>query len=108
MISGLTLLRLSLAICGAFFYLRVFNEVVLEWEAFSYGGVRIILLVLFDWVRAIFLRTVLLIAGAVIVYRRSYMGGDKFRSRFCLLVLSFVIRIGILIISPRIVSLLLG
>lgn len=36
------------------------------------------------------------------------MHGDKFRSRFCLLVLSFVVSIGILILSPRLVSLLLG
>ena len=55
-----------------------------------------------------FLRTVIMISRAVILYSSSYMCEDPFSNRFALLVVAFVIRISILILSPRLISLLLG
>lgn len=56
----------------------------------------------------VFFSTVILIAGSVILYSRSYIQADGFRSRFGLLVMSFVLRISLLIFSPNLIRVLLG
>jgi NADH:ubiquinone oxidoreductase subunit 5 (subunit L)/multisubunit Na+/H+ antiporter MnhA subunit len=68
----------------------------------------VILLFLFDYISCVFFRTVLMISGAVMFYSSSYMMGDQFSSRFCILVLRFVISMGLLIFSPRLICMLLG
>ena len=98
--STLFLIRFIILIRG--------KEWVLEWEAYRSGGAVIIFLLVLDFMRALFLRTVIMIAGGVFFYSRSYISGEKFSSRFSLLVIRFVIRIIILIISPNLISLLLG
>ena len=48
------------------------------------------------------------ISSMVLYYRGGYIGGDKNINRFLYLVLGFVISMGFLIISPNLVSILLG
>ena len=84
------------------------KEWSLEWEAFSLNGAPVIFLIVFDYIRLLFLRTVSIIAGGVFFYRSSYISIEKFSSRFSLLVIRFVIRIVVLIISPNLIRLLLG
>lgn len=93
-----------------FLMLRVVRgqEIALEWEVFSIRGQKLVILLIFDYISLLFLRTVLIISGRVFLYRSSYISGDKVRSRFALLILSFVIRIRLLILSPNLVRLLLG
>ena len=67
-----------------------------------------IVLGLADFIRVIFLRTVLIISGRVIIFRSSYMRGDKFRPRFGALVIRFVMSMALLILRPNLVRLLLG
>jgi len=82
-------------------------EVVLEWEVYS-GRVKIPFLILLDYVSVLFLSTVLIISGSVFFYRSGYIEPDKFNSRFSIIVLSFVISMCLIIISPRLVRILLG
>ena len=56
----------------------------------------------------IFMSFVTFISSMVLYYRGGYMGGDKNINRFLYLVLGFVISMGFLIISPNLVSILLG
>lgn len=84
------------------------REIALEWEVFSVRGQKLVILLIFDYVRLLFLSTVLIISRGVFFYRSSYISGDKVRSRFGFLVLSFVIRIRLLILRPNLISLLLG
>jgi NADH-ubiquinone oxidoreductase chain 5 len=56
----------------------------------------------------IFISFVLLISSLVIYYREEYMAGDQDINRFIILVLMFVLSIIMLIISPNLVSILLG
>lgn len=44
----------------------------------------------------------------VIFYSKDYMGSDRYINRFILLVLLFVLSIVLLIISPNLISILLG
>ena len=55
-----------------------------------------------------FLRVVNLISGRVIIYSTSYISSEIFFRRFIIIVLLFIISIYLLILSPNIISLLLG
>lgn len=56
----------------------------------------------------LFIRFVFFIASLVINYREEYIGSDKNLKRFILLVVIFVLSIMLLIISPNLISILLG
>jgi NADH-ubiquinone oxidoreductase chain 5 len=56
----------------------------------------------------VFLRFVFAISSAVILFSGSYMRGDFFGNRFTYMVLLFVVRIALLILSLNIVRIILG
>ena len=61
-----------------------------------------------DLIAVVFIFRVRLIRLAVIKFRLSYINNDKFFSRFHLLVLTFILRMYLLILSPNLVRILLG
>jgi len=63
---------------------------------------------LFDWMSLFFMGFVFIISSLVIFYSDNYLFGDLNIFRFILLVLMFVVSIIFLIISPNLVSILLG
>ena len=84
------------------------KEVVLEWEARIINSTRICFLLVFDWVSLFFISVVSLISARVIFYSSSYISADRIYSRFIFLVLSFILRIWLLILRPNFISILLG
>nr|YP_010693146.1 NADH dehydrogenase subunit 5 [Zeugodacus depressus]WCB98379.1 NADH dehydrogenase subunit 5 [Zeugodacus depressus] len=82
--------------------------VFLEWEVVSLNSVSVVMTFLFDWMSLLFMSFVLLIASLVIYYSKEYMGGDVNINRFIMLVLMFVLSMMLLIISPNLISILLG
>nr|YP_009947914.1 NADH dehydrogenase subunit 5 [Coenomyia ferruginea]QOI08130.1 NADH dehydrogenase subunit 5 [Coenomyia ferruginea] len=88
----------------------LFNDFVLfiEWEVISLNSLSVVMTFLFDWMSLIFMSFVLLISSLVIFYSREYMLGDININRFILLVLMFVLSMMLLIISPNLISILLG
>nr|YP_010868499.1 NADH dehydrogenase subunit 5 [Zeugodacus heinrichi]WGU20006.1 NADH dehydrogenase subunit 5 [Zeugodacus heinrichi] len=82
--------------------------VFLEWEVVSLNSVSIVMTFLFDWMSLLFMSFVLLIASLVIYYSKEYMSGDVNMNRFIMLVLMFVMSMMLLIISPNLISILLG
>lgn len=101
-IISLSLFSLSLSF--------LFNDLVyfIEWEIVSLQSSSIVITFLFDWIRLIFISFVLFISSLVIFYRKEYMSHDIYINRFIILVLLFVFSIIILIISPNLISILLG
>jgi NADH-ubiquinone oxidoreductase chain 5 len=63
---------------------------------------------LFDWMSLLFMGFVFIISSLVILYRDDYMFGDLNIVWFIILVLMFVISIIFLIVSPNVISILLG
>lgn len=61
-----------------------------------------------DWISFLFIRFVCLISSMVIYYRDGYMEDELNKDRFCFLVFLFVISIVVIIISPNLISILLG
>nr|YP_010693003.1 NADH dehydrogenase subunit 5 [Carpomya vesuviana]WCB98119.1 NADH dehydrogenase subunit 5 [Carpomya vesuviana]WCB98132.1 NADH dehydrogenase subunit 5 [Carpomya vesuviana] len=82
--------------------------IFLEWEVISLNSSSIVMTVLFDWMSLLFMSFVLLIASLVIYYSKEYMSDDININRFIMLVLMFVLSMMLLIISPNLISILLG
>nr|YP_009488077.1 NADH dehydrogenase subunit 5 [Anopheles pseudotibiamaculatus]AWB99948.1 NADH dehydrogenase subunit 5 [Anopheles pseudotibiamaculatus] len=80
----------------------------IEWEILSMHSVSIVMTFLFDWMSLMFMSFVLLISSLVIFYSDQYMSEDYNINRFILLVLMFVMSMMMLIISPNLISILLG
>nr|YP_010271065.1 NADH dehydrogenase subunit 5 [Spinactaletes boneti]UJY98023.1 NADH dehydrogenase subunit 5 [Spinactaletes boneti] len=98
---------LILIINGHYFYLET-KSLFLEIELFSYSGVDFIYLILLDWMSLTFFSAVLFISSMVLMYSTSYMDGDKNFNRFIFIVFLFVVSMVFLIISPNLISVLLG
>nr|WKU84065.1 NADH dehydrogenase subunit 5 [Orthoprosopa multicolor] len=88
----------------------ILNEyiVFLEWEVVSLNSTSIVMTFLFDWMSLMFMSFVLLISSLVIYYSKEYMIDDVNINRFIMLVLLFVMSMMLLIISPNLISILLG
>nr|YP_009755598.1 NADH dehydrogenase subunit 5 [Aedes koreicus]QIP54096.1 NADH dehydrogenase subunit 5 [Aedes koreicus]UTU97029.1 NADH dehydrogenase subunit 5 [Aedes koreicus]WON66419.1 NADH dehydrogenase subunit 5 [Aedes koreicus] len=80
----------------------------IEWEIVSLHSMSIVMTFLFDWMSLMFMSFVLLISSLVIFYSNQYMESDFNVNRFILLVLMFVFSMMMLIISPNLISILLG
>nr|YP_010309829.1 NADH dehydrogenase subunit 5 [Sphragifera sigillata]UMR54950.1 NADH dehydrogenase subunit 5 [Sphragifera sigillata] len=95
-----------------FFFMIYFimNDLIimLEWEVITFNSLSIVMSILFDWMSLLFMMFVFLISSVVIYYSKSYMMSELNLSRFIILVLLFVFSMMLLIISPNIISILLG
>nr|YP_010222570.1 NADH dehydrogenase subunit 5 [Hippotiscus dorsalis]UCC46020.1 NADH dehydrogenase subunit 5 [Hippotiscus dorsalis] len=80
----------------------------LDWEILTLNSSCLSMSMYFDWMSLIFMGSVLLICSMVIMYSSSYMFMDIFKVRFLFIVLMFVLSMMFLIISPNLVSILLG
>ena len=89
-------------------FLLNIKEIIFEWEIISLFRNKIIIIFIFDYISFFFLRVVSLISGRVIIYSTSYISSEIFFRRFIIIVLLFIISIYLLILSPNIISLLLG
>nr|YP_010526954.1 NADH dehydrogenase subunit 5 [Marumba gaschkewitschii]UXR12291.1 NADH dehydrogenase subunit 5 [Marumba gaschkewitschii] len=88
----------------------IMNKLVifLEWELISFNSISIVMSILIDWMSLLFLMFVLLISSVVIYYSKSYMSAELNLFRFIILVMLFVFSMILLIISPNMISILLG
>nr|AIY61679.1 NADH dehydrogenase subunit 5 [Serritermes serrifer] len=91
-------------ICFFLFDLAYF----VDWCVVVLNGAPIIMTFLFDWMSLLFLGFVFIISSFVILYSDDYMLGDFNINRFIWLVLLFVVSMMFLIISPNMISILLG
>lgn len=84
------------------------DTIYLEWSFREFSTWTFRFLLLIDFIALVFLRTVSLISFRVIVFRKSYITDETRRDRFYLILLIFIARIILLILSPNLVSCLLG
>nr|QKK69305.1 NADH dehydrogenase subunit 5 [Anterhynchium abdominale] len=78
------------------------------WSLMSLNSLLMEFVLLIDWISLIFLSVVSLISSFVLLYSISYMNMDKTLSRFFYLVLLFVFSMFLMILSPNIMSVLVG
>nr|APX40285.1 NADH dehydrogenase subunit 5 [Chrysolina rufoaenea] len=90
-------------------YLLSFDlTMMLELNLLTLNSSNIIMVILFDWMSTLFMSFVFFISSMVIYYSEDYMKGDLYLNRFILLVVMFVVSMLFLIISPNLISILLG
>nr|YP_010234366.1 NADH dehydrogenase subunit 5 [Trictenotoma davidi]QTA72352.1 NADH dehydrogenase subunit 5 [Trictenotoma davidi] len=113
-----------MGICLIYFFLFLFLSLVffvssvllllldlvyfLEFELLTINSSMVLFTVLLDWMSLMFMSFVLFISSMVIYYSDEYMSGDSYLDRFILLVVMFVLSMMLLIISPNLISILLG
>nr|YP_006576024.1 NADH dehydrogenase subunit 5 [Sphenophorus sp. BYU-CO246]ACZ58551.1 NADH dehydrogenase subunit 5 [Sphenophorus sp. BYU-CO246] len=90
------------------FFLTLEKSFFLELNLMSFNSTSIVYVVFLDWMATLFMSFVLLISGVVTKYSEEYMKQEKFLVRFILLVVMFVLSMMFLIISPNLISILLG
>nr|YP_009346660.1 NADH dehydrogenase subunit 5 [Graphosoma rubrolineatum]API85474.1 NADH dehydrogenase subunit 5 [Graphosoma rubrolineatum] len=89
-------------------YLLSNYSVFLDWEVITLNSSCLSMSLYLDWMSLIFMGSVLIISSMVIFYSSSYMGEDLFKVRFLYIVLLFVLSMMFLIVSPNLISILLG
>nr|YP_009002104.1 NADH dehydrogenase subunit 5 [Protaetia brevitarsis]AGM48370.1 NADH dehydrogenase subunit 5 [Protaetia brevitarsis] len=90
------------------YFLMIDYTLLLEYELLTINSCSIMMTLLLDWMSLLFMSFVLFISSMVIYYSDEYMSGDKYINRFIMLVSMFVLSMMLLIISPNIISILLG
>nr|YP_009512588.1 NADH dehydrogenase subunit 5 [Gennadas parvus]AXJ93155.1 NADH dehydrogenase subunit 5 [Gennadas parvus] len=80
----------------------------IEWELLSINSCSVVMTLILDWMSFMFLGFVMFISSMVLYYSGEYMSGDENMNRFMYLVLGFVMSMAFLIISPNLISILLG
>nr|QWB85942.1 NADH dehydrogenase subunit 5 [Menesia sulphurata] len=98
---------MNLFLMGILFLIWDYSMIV-ELNLISLNSSNIIMTLLLDWMSLIFMSFVLFISSMVILYSEEYMFGDLSLNRFILLVVMFVLSMMLLIISPNLISILLG
>nr|ULR86981.1 NADH dehydrogenase subunit 5 [Macquartia sp. 3 HNL-2022a] len=108
-ISSISLLFASL-VSFIFSMIYILKDFVMfiEWEVVTVNSMSIVMTLLLDWMSLIFMAFVLMISSLVIFYSKEYMETDYKINRFIMLVLAFVTSMMLLIISPNLISILLG
>nr|URX53389.1 NADH dehydrogenase subunit 5 [Incisitermes cf. incisus] len=103
-----------LLLSGVFLFIGGFyfalNDLIyfIEWNIITLNSGSVVMTFLFDWMSLTFAGFVFFISSLVILYSDDYMYGDLNINRFTLLVLMFVLSMMFLIISPNMISILLG
>nr|AWV83465.1 NADH dehydrogenase subunit 5 [Kikihia ochrina] len=88
---------------------KIYNYMImLEWMILSINSCNIYMTMIFDFMSAMFLSTVMFISSVVVLYSGMYMNNDKFINRFIYIVLGFVMSMILLIISPNMMSIIIG
>nr|YP_010626110.1 NADH dehydrogenase subunit 5 [Sininocellia gigantos]WBK02934.1 NADH dehydrogenase subunit 5 [Sininocellia gigantos] len=108
-LNFLIFLSLSLFLFIGGIYFMYFNIIYfMEWEMFSLNSNSLVYILLFDWMSLLFMSFVFYISSMVIYYSNDYMSEDKSKIRFLYLVILFVISMMMMIISPNLISILVG
>nr|AND96494.1 NADH deshydrogenase subunit 5 [Onthophagus nr. babirussa] len=83
-------------------------SMIMEFQLITINSCPILMTLLMDWMSLLFMSFVLFISSMVIYYSYNYMEGDLNINRFIMLVCMFVLSMMLLIISPNLISILLG
>nr|AOY39074.1 NADH dehydrogenase subunit 5 [Rhizophagus dispar] len=102
-----------LMLAMSFFFLSIYfmgldYSLIIELNILKLNSSSVVMTILMDWMSLLFMSFVLFISSMVIFYSEEYMHGDKYLIRFILLVVMFVLSMMLLIISPNLISILLG
>nr|YP_010996512.1 NADH dehydrogenase subunit 5 [Concaveplana hamulusa]WPC85254.1 NADH dehydrogenase subunit 5 [Concaveplana hamulusa] len=80
-----------------------------EYKLMTLNSLSLYFVIILDWLSLIFMSVVMFISSMVIIYSYNYMGGLSYSSiRFLFLVVLFVFSMILMIMSPNLLSIMLG
>nr|YP_009478334.1 NADH dehydrogenase subunit 5 [Gammarus roeselii]AVP50039.1 NADH dehydrogenase subunit 5 [Gammarus roeselii] len=83
-------------------------NMIIEWEVWEFNSSLVSMSLVFDYMSLVFLGSVCVISGCIMKYSSYYMEGEVNYLRFVYIVMMFVVSMWLMIISPNMISLLLG
>nr|ALO64347.1 NADH dehydrogenase subunit 5 [Lasioglossum punctatissimum] len=81
---------------------------VLEWMIFMSSSMKFNYMIYLDYMSMLYMSVVLIISFFIMIYSMDYMSGDIYINRFKFLLVFFIISMCLMIMSPNILSILLG
>nr|YP_009860228.1 NADH dehydrogenase subunit 5 [Neoplocaederus obesus]QKW88545.1 NADH dehydrogenase subunit 5 [Neoplocaederus obesus] len=90
------------------YFMAMDLSLIVELNILSLNSSSVVMTLLLDWMSLLFMSFVLFISSMVVFYSEEYMEGDVYLDRFILLVVMFVLSMMLMIISPNLISILLG
>nr|YP_009409426.1 NADH dehydrogenase subunit 5 [Anoplocnemis curvipes]ASH96377.1 NADH dehydrogenase subunit 5 [Anoplocnemis curvipes] len=90
------------------YFLSIDYLIFMDWEILSINSCSVTMTLLFDWMSLLFMGSVMFISSMVIYYSDDYMMNDDNKVRFLILVLLFIMSMMFMIVSPNLISILLG
>nr|YP_002971026.1 NADH dehydrogenase subunit 5 [Hydrometra greeni]ACJ69489.1 NADH dehydrogenase subunit 5 [Hydrometra greeni] len=90
------------------YFIYMDSVLMIDYELFTLNSMIISMTFLLDMISFSFISCVLFISSLVIMYSHMYMYDDENKVRFLYLVLLFVFSMFMLIISPNLISILIG
>nr|ALO64371.1 NADH dehydrogenase subunit 5 [Seladonia tumulorum] len=111
---NLMIYGLNLFLSGLFFslvsmYMYMNNMmIILEWTIFMLSSMKFNYMIYLDYMGLMYMSVVLIISFFILLYSMNYMEGDIYIKRFKYLLLLFIFSMCLMILSPSILSILLG
>nr|WIL06642.1 NADH dehydrogenase subunit 5 [Megathrips lativentris] len=102
----LLLMMSVLSFLSFLYFLKLNFSIFFEWEILLLNSNYIEMIMYFDWMSLLFLSVVFFISSFVSLYSMEYM--NKKKNQFILLIFLFVMSMMLFIISPNIISILIG
>nr|ATJ03017.1 NADH dehydrogenase subunit 5 [Atta texana] len=90
----------------SFYYLDLM--IILEWMVFSFNSMNLKFIMLMDWISILFISFIMLISSMIMLYSMTYMSMEKYINRFNYLLLLFIFSMILMVISPNVISILVG
>nr|AWV83777.1 NADH dehydrogenase subunit 5 [Okanagana oregona] len=81
---------------------------MVEWNVLSMNSCNMSMTLILDFMSTMFLSVVTFISSMVILYSSEYMSNDKTINRFIYIIMMFVVSMMMLIISPNMISIIVG
>nr|AEG25301.1 NADH dehydrogenase subunit 5 [Philotrypesis sp. JHX-2011] len=88
--------------------LLIKKKMFLEWNILILNSLGIHMFMYIDWVSMMFIGVVMLISSMIMIYCSEYMNHDNYKIRFYYLILLFIISMVLMVISPNLISLMIG
>nr|YP_009172406.1 NADH dehydrogenase subunit 5 [Nepa hoffmanni]ALG35806.1 NADH dehydrogenase subunit 5 [Nepa hoffmanni] len=93
---------------ASLYFLYVDYSLMLDWEFLSINSCSMVMTFFMDWMSLMFSGAVFFISSMVVFYSSSYMSSDVYSIRFLFLVMMFVLSMFLMIMSPNMISILIG
>nr|AYR05113.1 NADH dehydrogenase subunit 5 [Cryptorhynchinae sp. 8 ACP-2013] len=90
------------------YFLSFSESLIIEYNFMNLNSILFSFYMIFDWVSFMFISFVFFISSLILLYSYEYMEAEKFLKRFIYLMILFILSMMFMILSPSLVSILLG